>query len=98
VGPRAGMDDVEKRKFLTLPGLELRPLGRPDPSQSLYRLRYPSYMDRTLLKGQKQSVLIPVHDMMITELPKLNTVNVKQLITGITLLNWFLCLQLNCKC
>jgi hypothetical protein len=25
VGPRAGLDDVEKRKFLTLPGLELRP-------------------------------------------------------------------------
>jgi hypothetical protein len=25
VGPRAGLDDVKKRKFLTLPGLELRP-------------------------------------------------------------------------
>jgi hypothetical protein len=25
VGPRAGLDDVEKRKFLTLSGLELRP-------------------------------------------------------------------------
>jgi hypothetical protein len=35
--PRAGMDDVEKRKFLTLP--DLRPLGRPARSQSLYRLR-----------------------------------------------------------
>jgi hypothetical protein len=23
VGPRAGLDDVEKRKFFTLPGLEL---------------------------------------------------------------------------
>jgi hypothetical protein len=29
VSPRAGLDDVENRKFLTLPGLELRPLGRP---------------------------------------------------------------------
>jgi hypothetical protein len=29
VGPRAGLDDVEKRKFLTLPRLKLRPLGRP---------------------------------------------------------------------
>jgi hypothetical protein len=29
VDPRAGLDDVEKRKFLTLPGLELRPLGSP---------------------------------------------------------------------
>jgi hypothetical protein len=34
------MDDVEKRKFLNLPELELRPLGRPARSQSLYRLRY----------------------------------------------------------
>jgi hypothetical protein len=25
--PRTCLDDVEKRKFLTLPGLELRPLG-----------------------------------------------------------------------
>jgi hypothetical protein len=41
VDPRAGLDDMEKRKFLTLPGLELRLLGRPAPSQSLYRLRYP---------------------------------------------------------
>jgi hypothetical protein len=29
VGPRTGLDDTEKRKFLPLPGLELRPLGRP---------------------------------------------------------------------
>jgi hypothetical protein len=26
---RAGLYDLEKRKFLTLPGLELRPLGLP---------------------------------------------------------------------
>jgi hypothetical protein len=41
VEPRAGQDDVEKRKYLTLPELELRPLSRPSLSQSLYRLRYP---------------------------------------------------------
>jgi hypothetical protein len=35
VGPRAGLD-VEKRKFFTLPGLELRPLGDPAHGQSLY--------------------------------------------------------------
>jgi hypothetical protein len=40
---RAGLDDVEKRKFLNLPGLELRPLGRPARSQSLYRLCYPGF-------------------------------------------------------
>jgi hypothetical protein len=43
VDPRAGVDDVEERKFLTLAGLELRPLCRPTRSQSPYRLRYPGY-------------------------------------------------------
>jgi hypothetical protein len=41
VDHRAGLDDVEKRKFLPPPGLEVRPLGRPSRSQSLYRLSYP---------------------------------------------------------
>jgi hypothetical protein len=41
---RAGLDDVEKGKFLTLPGLELPPLSRPARSQSLYRLRYPAQL------------------------------------------------------
>jgi hypothetical protein len=36
--PRAGLDEVEKRKFFTLPGLELRALGRQARSESLYRL------------------------------------------------------------
>jgi hypothetical protein len=41
VDPRAGLDEMEKCKFLTLPGLEPRLLSRPARSQSLYRLRYP---------------------------------------------------------
>jgi hypothetical protein len=41
VDPRVGMDDLEKRKFLTISGLKLRPLRRPARSQSLYRLRDP---------------------------------------------------------
>jgi hypothetical protein len=41
VDPRAGVDAVEKRKFVILPGLELRPLCRPARGQSLYRLRLP---------------------------------------------------------
>jgi hypothetical protein len=43
VSPRAGLDAIEKRKFLTPPGLEFQPLGRPALSQSLYGLRYPCY-------------------------------------------------------
>jgi hypothetical protein len=41
VDPRAGLDNVEKRKFFILPGLELRPIGRPARILSLYRLSYP---------------------------------------------------------
>jgi hypothetical protein len=43
VGPTAGLDGVEKRKFMILPGIELGPLGRQARSQLLYRLRYPDY-------------------------------------------------------
>jgi hypothetical protein len=42
VDPRAGLDEVEKKKFFTLPRLELWPLSRPAGSQSLCRLGYPS--------------------------------------------------------
>jgi hypothetical protein len=41
VDTRTGLDDAEKRKFLILLGLELRLLGRPARSQSLYRLSFP---------------------------------------------------------
>jgi hypothetical protein len=41
VDPRADLDEAEKRKLLTIAGLELRPLDRQARSQSLYRLRYP---------------------------------------------------------
>jgi hypothetical protein len=40
VDPRTGLDDLEKRKFLTLQGLELRPLGRPARSQSILTTRF----------------------------------------------------------
>jgi hypothetical protein len=41
VGPRADLDDVERRKFLTLAGLEVQTPSRPVRSQSLYRQSYP---------------------------------------------------------
>jgi hypothetical protein len=40
---RAGLDDMEKRKSLTLPRLEFRLLVRPTRSQLLQRLRYPGF-------------------------------------------------------
>jgi hypothetical protein len=48
VYPRPVLDDIEKLKFLTLWGLELRPLGHPACSQSLYRLRNRSTYLRSL--------------------------------------------------
>jgi hypothetical protein len=47
VDPTAGLDDV-KRKFLTLPALELRPPGHPARSQSLSRLRLLHYTAQKL--------------------------------------------------
>jgi hypothetical protein len=38
---RTGLDDVERRKFFALQGLELRHLGRIAISLSPYRLLYP---------------------------------------------------------
>jgi hypothetical protein len=57
VDPRAGLDAVGKRKFLTLPGLEVRPLGRPARSQSLYRLRYPGLRGRSSSPGRVKNFL-----------------------------------------
>jgi hypothetical protein len=33
--------DMDERKFRTLPGLELAPIGRPPRNQALHRPRYP---------------------------------------------------------
>jgi hypothetical protein len=49
VEPTAGLDDIEKRKLFTLPGLELRHLGRPARSPSLYRLRYVDFKPLVIL-------------------------------------------------
>jgi hypothetical protein len=67
MGPTAGLDDMETKTFLNLPGLELRPLDRSASSQSLYRLRYrgPSrianiFKNRLIKKTeQKSSVVSP---------------------------------------
>jgi hypothetical protein len=47
VDPRGGRKDLEKSIFLVLPGLEPRSLGRPAPSQSLYREHYRGSLDNT---------------------------------------------------
>jgi hypothetical protein len=37
--PRAGLDDMKKKKFLTLQGLEFRPFSRPARSYTDYTMR-----------------------------------------------------------
>jgi hypothetical protein len=50
VGPRAGLDDVENRKFLTIPALELRTLGRPADSS-----RYTDYAIPAPMKNKGET-------------------------------------------
>jgi hypothetical protein len=57
VGPRTGLDDVERRKLLPLPGLELRTLCHPVRMQSLYRLRYPGSSHGRFLPQRFQLII-----------------------------------------
>jgi hypothetical protein len=57
VDPRADLDDMERRKLLTLPGLELQPLGLPARSYSLYRLRYPGSVSLSRFKKGKTIIV-----------------------------------------
>jgi hypothetical protein len=50
LGPRAGLDDVEKRKFLTLPGIEHRPLGKERWKKALM-----AYFSDLCPKGHRKS-------------------------------------------
>jgi hypothetical protein len=60
VSPRTGLDELERRRILPLPELELRSLGRSARSQSLYRLRCPySHQERNTLTHQCTHILTP---------------------------------------
>jgi hypothetical protein len=72
VGPGAGLDDVEKRQFLILQGLELRPPGRPARSQSLYRLRDsgsppPNNMQQNKYKFVYKQLLPSFHGQVVCD-------------------------------
>jgi hypothetical protein len=68
VGPRAGLDDMEKLKYFNLLGLELRPLGRPARSQSLNQQSY---------RGSQRSIIRlfikPVHIKIRISRPQTDT-------------------------
>jgi hypothetical protein len=62
-GPQSRSGRRSKRKFLSLPGLELRPFGRPARSQSVYRLSCPGSV-------RKVHILIIFHEQTKQLLPK----------------------------
>jgi hypothetical protein len=71
MGPRAGLENVERRKILSLPELKLRPFGRPARSQSLYRLSYPgSHFDfndnRNIKKFLQRDTFISSRGKLLT--------------------------------
>jgi hypothetical protein len=41
VDPRASLDEVQKENFLTLPGFEIRPLGRQNSKNVAFRAMIP---------------------------------------------------------
>jgi hypothetical protein len=51
VDPRTDLDEVKKRKFLTLPGLELRALGRPALSHSEGKNKYENNINMDLTES-----------------------------------------------
>jgi hypothetical protein len=53
VDPRAGLDDMEKWKFLAYWDSNSRPPDRPARSQSLYRLSYPGSTPPTSAEVKK---------------------------------------------
>jgi hypothetical protein len=57
VGPKAGLDEVERKKILPLPVLEPLPFRCPARSQSLYQLPYPNAFPKT---GRKSNSLDPL--------------------------------------
>jgi hypothetical protein len=61
VDPRAGLNDLEKLKFLTLPGLQLQPLGRPACRQSLYQILYRGTSSLHIVTGKSRSIHFPAH-------------------------------------
>jgi hypothetical protein len=67
VGLRVGLEAVEKGEFLTLLGLELRPLCRPASSQSLYRLSEAPYLN---LPNEVILLFEPVRFLHCVLLPK----------------------------
>jgi hypothetical protein len=77
VGPRTGLDDVEKRKLLTLPGLALRPLGYPAHSQSLIPTTLSLLLDMSNVYVEISA--IPLSRILLSNIYCIYTVYIKNI-------------------
>jgi hypothetical protein len=68
VGPRNGLDYLERRKFLNQPGFEFRLISCPIRSQSVYRLRYPGSVG--IRRGADKSLAFPISPFPISSKTK----------------------------
>jgi hypothetical protein len=71
VGTAAGLDDVKERKFLTLPELKLRPLGRParsqlEPCRQKSHLSSYTILSNLLLRDAKENIIRNTPDIFTT--------------------------------
>jgi hypothetical protein len=69
VVPRAGLDDVKKRKFFTIQGLELRLLSFPARRQSLHQVRYPVSSRAAGTIQNVKTTFFPVLHIYIDKIP-----------------------------
>jgi hypothetical protein len=60
VDPRVRLDDKRKRKLVTVPELELRPLGRPVRSKLPHRLHYISVRIKNIHTNISQLITMSV--------------------------------------
>jgi hypothetical protein len=64
MSPRAGLDDVEKRKFFTLAGLELRPLC-PARSESLFRLPWSAHITHNTIQTATDVIPVDIQGILL---------------------------------
>jgi hypothetical protein len=80
MGPRTGLDNAEKRKFLTLPGLELLSLGSVACSHSLYRLYYSGSCTQLVITGNYNRLTV-LHTVKIA----VNAAHIKSSISSLVI-------------
>jgi hypothetical protein len=83
VEPRAGLDDLERRKFLTIPGLELRNLGGPASSYTDYAIPTPRHDERQIINKYSREESVNKG----TDLSQISNIYVELIIVDLVMFN-----------